>query len=1042
MNAESTCPRCHEPLGPGRLGGLCPKCIAQRMVQVLQPATRIRYFGDYELLEEMGRGGMGVVYKARQVSLDRLLALKLILSGHLAGEEEVRRFHTEAAAAANLEHPNIVAIHETGEHEGQHYFSMQLIEGVPLTDLADIYRQDPRRSARLLRKVAGAVHHAHQRGILHRDLKPGNILVDDQDEPHLTDFGLAKRVDLPGELTRTDTTLGTPDYMSPEQAQGHHRLLTTASDVWSLGAVLYDLLTGRPPLHRATPWQTMEAVVKDQPVRPRLLNPAVPRDLETICLKCLEKEPGKRYGSAEALAQDLGRFLEGQSVLCRPVSRVGETWRWCRRQPVRAALAGALILTLVLGSAGVLWQWQRAEQEGLAARQVAYVLAIRSAQHALEANDLGEARSLLDQCQPTKRSVFGRSPDLRHWEWRYLREQCRGDEWFALGQYSLNVESLRVSSDGKFLAVRIGLEHVGIWDWAASRCLAELHAPAPRWARNLAFLPGTSLLAVGTVGPNDQPELMIWDANLSLEKERFPIDETVQALAISPDGKWLGILHIGGDVTVMDFASKQVRRRYPAKLSASGDCGDLTFSRDGSRLIVGQFDGRILVREWRTDAEPLEIPCHDHPFDGVKALACSPTDDLIALATTNIWLWNYVTGTPLGELPGHSHWIAGLEFSPDGQWLASVAADRSVRLWDVARRTQARRLQGHVDEVWSLAYLPDGETLVTGGKDGSILFWKTRATWRPPTDATLPEPNRGRLTFTPDGQSFITVGANRSVRLWNTHPLRELEQLSFLGPDVLGVAFSGDGRWLAAAEATGNLKVWDWNTRRVITNLVIPQAGWAGVGFTARSGFLTTRTALGAQGWETQSWQSIPNAPDFKRLRIQSVSLSPTERQWASGHENGTVTLWTFPASKQQAEFSAHSEAVNELAFSPDGDLIVSASDDGYVHLFNVPAPLHLGGFRAHYNSAGAVCFSPDGQRLVTGGRTLKEPATLWDLATRRTLISLKGQGRSHVDLVFSPDGNTLVGLDNDGNVDLWHAPTLAELEAAERSHAPPGPQP
>jgi serine/threonine protein kinase len=322
-------------------------------VQVLQPTTRIRYFGDYELLEEIGRGGMGVVYKARQVSLDRLLALKLILSGQLAGEEEVHRFHTEAAAAANLEHPNIMAIHETGEHDGQHYFSMQLVEGVPLTDLAELYRQDPRRSARLLRKVAGAVHHAHQRGILHRDLKPANILVDDQDEPHLTDFGLAKRVDLPGELTRTDTTLGTPDYMSPEQAQGHHRLLTVASDVWSLGAVLYYLLTGRPP-----------------------------------------------------------------------------------------------ILTLVLGSASVLWQWRRAEQEGLAARQVVYVLAIRSAQHALEASDLGEARSLLDQCQPTQRSVFGHSPDLRHWEWRYLRERCRGDEWFALGG---EVRNRRASSGARDL---------------------------------------------------------------------------------------------------------------------------------------------------------------------------------------------------------------------------------------------------------------------------------------------------------------------------------------------------------------------------------------------------------------------------------------------------------------------------------------------------------------------------------------------------------------------------------------------------------------
>jgi WD40 repeat protein len=529
--------------------------------------------------------------------------------------------------------------------------------------------------------------------------------------------------------------------------------------------------------------------------------------------------------------------------------------------------------------------------------------------------------------------------------------------------------------------------------------------------------------------------------NGSLSAERFETDEPVQALAISRVDKWLAILHIGGAAKVLDLTSKQVLKQYPAQWNDLRDAIVLTFSQDASRLIVGQYDGRIVVREWQTDAAPRVIPDQD-PSGGVMALACSPTDNLIGWSSgyrsTNIWLWNFVTETPMGKLSGHSDWIAGLEFSPDGLRLASVAADRSVRLWEVARRTQIRRFQGHVDEVWSLAYLPDRETLVTGGKDASILFWRTEAARRPPTDATLPEPNRGMLAFTPDGQSFITVGSNRSVRLWNTHPPRELERLSFLGPDVLGVAFSEDGRWLAAAEATGNLKVWDWSTRRVITSLVIPPAEWAHVLFSARSSYLFGTTPNSPQAWKTAKWEELPNPPDFVRLGIACTSIAPNERQWASGHQDGTIRLWTFPANEQLAQFLAHAGGVSDVAFSPGGDLLASAGNDGYVHLFNVPTRRHLGSFRAHYNSARAVCFSPDGRRVATGEGVVK----LWDLATGRTLISLKGEGRD-LRLGFSPDGNTLVGLERESEtVHLWHAPSFAELEAAERSHAPPGPQP
>ena len=373
MDTIRICKQCRQPLPENAPEGLCPACLAKVALgsEPAAPGTgvppascpaedslppsadssspgRVRYFGDYELLEEIARGGMGVVYKARQVSLNRSVAVKMILAGQLAGEAEVKRFRTEAEAAAQLQHPNIVAIHEVGEHQGRHYFSMDFVAG---TSLAARLAKGPLpigEAARLMQTIAKAVHFAHQRGIVHRDLKPANVLLDELGQPHVTDFGLAKRLDRGQHLTVSGAILGTPDYMSPEQAAGRQDIVGPAGDVFSLGAMLCEMLTGRVPFRGSNLAETLSHILQDEPLRPSRLNPRVPPDLETICLKCLEKRPDRRYPTADALATDLGRFLNREAIAARPIAASRRVNRWFISHPqVLAALASGLLLALV-----------------------------------------------------------------------------------------------------------------------------------------------------------------------------------------------------------------------------------------------------------------------------------------------------------------------------------------------------------------------------------------------------------------------------------------------------------------------------------------------------------------------------------------------------------------------------------------------------------------------------------------------------------------------------------------------------------------------
>ncbi len=471
---EGFCPRCS-------LGGaldLAPEdalvvaALPEALGRSPTPASAVSglCLGDYEILAEIAKGGMGVVYKARQRSLDRLVAVKMLLFGPNAQPEYIKRFRAEASAAASLQHPNIVGIHEVGVHEGQHYFVMDYVEGQSLAEVVGKTPLPAKRAARYVRSVAEAIHYAHERGILHRDLKPSNVLIDAHDQPRVTDFGLAKRFEGDAGLTLSGQAIGSPGYLPPEQAEARRGKVSRRSDVYGLGGILYHLVTGRPPFQAESLTEVLRQVLNSEPVAPRLLNPTVPRDLETICLKCLEKEPARRYGTAQAVADELGWFLEDNPILARPLNTVEKAWRWCRREPVRALLIAGLLVVFALGAIGVLAQWRRAEANRyqteralVRSEQEQYAAHVALAQTLIEKSQFARTRQLLEVESLSR---------YRGWEWGWLERKCHLDLGTLVHQAA--AVTVAFNPKGDLLATGSSDGCVRLWDWQNGQAGTDL----------------------------------------------------------------------------------------------------------------------------------------------------------------------------------------------------------------------------------------------------------------------------------------------------------------------------------------------------------------------------------------------------------------------------------------------------------------------------------------------------------------------------------------------------------------------------------------
>ena len=1029
------------------------------------PAVGAR-FGDYELLAEIAHGGMGIVFKARQVSLNRLVALKMIRAAQFASAEELRRFHLEAEAVALLDHPNIVPIYEVGEHEGQPFFTMKLVEGGSLATAAasrqSVAGSVPAESAALCRdaailvaRVARAVHYAHQRGILHRDLKPGNILLDEQGTPQVTDFGLARRLSSESTLTLGGAVVGTPSYMAPELARGHGHDATTAADVFGLGAILYELLTGRPPFEGSTPLETMRKVVEEEPMPPWVArrqqaaqNPkseARPSlagvrtsafgflsgfggrmsDLDIICLKCLEKNSAHRYPSALALAEDLEHWLRHEPIQARSSTAWEHAVKWARRRPAQAALMGVsvgaallLIVVLLVAGAQVRAQRNRAVEQEAVTRTNLYATDISLAQRLLDEGDLNAARRVLAGHVPAigvqrsvdsgavpqaDRSLAGLQPDLRGFEWRHLWKRCEGNEFAVLPGHRDSVTSLALSRDGTTLYSGSRDGTVKRWNLNTRQCVETLQLPEPYTQAGLR----KEVFAVAlsddghTLGAGTQTDASFWDTEL--RHWRFTVPSGKASIAFLPGNSRVAIGSRGpegpgpvGAVRLYDLPSRDASGGTPAPIAVLRRSGGLAaVSADGRTLVTGAY------AETSSNAP------------GAILLKVWDTASGALLATN-------VEGAPLNALA----------ISPDGQLVAAALARvAAVRFWSLTNgglRQQPGGLAGRFEMVRHLAFSPDSRTLATVGEDHLLRLWDvtTRQEKARLHGHTAPV---NTVAYAATGGWIATGSADGTIRLW--HPAARSPAEALIQPDHARSHFvlSRDGTLVTALLRDEGFVTWDVASLR---RTVVPDTlGLAPLRFLDADRTLVAehRDPDGLIELECVQLLNPTNRRTVKLAQTyessQFAELSPDARVLAVAHA-GILTLWDAATGQQLAKLNDRDPlpASGSLCFSPDGRTLAATGIGASVHLYDIPSR-RLRTRLSHETPPNfLVAFSPDSRQVFAG--TSDHAIRMWEVASGRETGRFAGHKQSANALAVSPDGRTLASASPDGSLRLWDMAT------------------
>jgi eukaryotic-like serine/threonine-protein kinase len=1045
-------------------------------------AQNVRYFGDYELLEIIAEGGMGVVYKARQVSLDRVLALKMVRAGRFATPDDLHRFRLEAEAAAHLDHPHIVPIHEIGEYEGHHYFSMKLVDGGNLAAHAGRFTDDPRATAKLMATVARAVHYAHQRGILHRDLKPANILLSGRAElplvnwsPMVTDFGLAKRFGGPtaAGVTRSGSLVGTPGYMAPEQAEGSREAITTAVDVHALGVILFELLTGRPPFRAETLLETLRMVREQEPARPRSLNPRVPRDLATIALKCLNKAPSRRYHSAEALAEDLERWLDDVPIRARRSTISEHMVKWARRRPWVAALmvvggvavaSSAMAVRGLISSAELRTVLDRTRGETLRMEADQYFHGVLAAEQALASHNPDQAGRLLEEC-PAR---------LRNWEWRHLMRRRHSELRVLQGHSGFVCGSDFAASSDRVLRCTVDVLPDSLWgpspnllqpfllepdgDSASGPARYRIHGPDGS-AYGLTF--DRQGIRVATAGSDGV--VKVWNVVTGAMTHLFRgHDGWAAGVSFSPDGTRLASAGKDGMIRVWDVGSDPANdRARPLKtfIGHDGPVFGVAFSPDGAKLVSAGADGTVRIWEPARSAEDPILVIKGHDRD-VISVAFHPAGDRVASggADRQVRIWDLATGRERSAFQAGSARINALAFSPDGERLAVGGLDHSVTIWDVATHQPIVDYPGHAQSVLYVGFSPDGGVLASASQDATIKLWDARSepgvlqfriesasgdeghgTARPgPSPKSSPR-WVGGVAFAPSGGELAAAGSHAMVALWDATTGRLRCTLPGGWGTMIGIAYDPTGYRLAAASSDRTVRIWELRSVGEPIMLAELSEGIASLSFRPDGRLLATgggdppEVVQGPRGKFPQAdgdgrtiriWDPATGR-EIRGLRghvgsVYSVAFSPDGTRLASAGADRTVRIWDPATGDLLSALEGHTEAVFAVAFSPDGARLASAGADRSIRIWDPDSGRPILTLNNHKNWVMGLAFSPDGSRLASAGAD--QTVRIWDPVRGREVLTLRGPSDRVHGVAFSPDGHSLAAASADGTVRVWEA--------------------